>query len=837
VQIIRANLSASDPAALRAEMGPGAADIARIVPEVRQLLPDLPEPPPLDPDQERFRLFDSVTRYLTALAAAQPLLLVLDDLHWADRSSLLLLEFLAEEVARARICLLGTYRDADVDRHHPLSRTLAQLSRSPATQRVDLAGLGIEDVARYSALAAGSAPPRGLAAAIWEQTEGNPFFMGEVVRLLRDEGRLEQAEEVRSWRLTIPPGVRETVGLRLDRLSAEANQALTIAAITGREFALSVLERASDLPQARVLAALEEALAAGIIDEVQDAPGRFRFSHLLIRQTLYEEVSNARRVYVHRQIGEALERVHAANLEPVLAELAYHFNLAAPLGDVGRAIEYATLAGAQAMDRVAWADAVGHYERALGLLQAHAPAEERRRCELLLSLGEAQKNAGDTVEARETFERAAGIARSIEAPEHFARAALGIAEAGFYSEFWYEDLARPLDEARAMLGREPSPLRVRLLSRLAHMLGDSPDSLDRRRALCEEAVEIARMIDDPGVLAYALYARVVALATPENLDERIADASEIIRLAEAAGDQQLALLGHAWQVFDHLEVGDLPAVDEEIEAYARAANALRQPQTEWGLRVRRTMRLLMEGQFDEAERLAHEALVLGRQSMAWPATAAHVLQLFVIRREQGRLPEIEAAISGLVREYPGIPSWRCLLAELYAETGRDADARSAFEQLAQRDFGDIPRDIYWLANMAILAEVCATLEDERWAALLYHMLLPFAGRIISPGTNAICLGPTDFYLGILATTLRDWDAVDAHLAAATRQSDQLGMRPALARAQYAHAAMFATRGAADDLLQAAAFASAAREIAAELQMVQVAAQVDRLIGRIESAEM
>jgi DNA-binding SARP family transcriptional activator len=827
VQVLRAAMTGGEPTVLQSQMGPGAADIARIVPEVGRVLSDLPEPPPLDPEQERFRLFDSITHFLIRLAIAQPLVLVLDDLHWADRSSLLLLEFLADELSGARICVIGSYRDEAVDRYHPLARTLAHLSRAPATQRLMLAGLQHEDVARYSAVVTGSQLPSRLVEAIQEQTEGNPFFMGEVVRLLRDEGRLEQAGEVRSWRLTIPPGVRETVGLRLDRLSAEANQVLTIAAIAGREFALPVLERVADVPVERLLVLLEEALSAGVIDEVEDAPGRFRFSHVLIRQTLYDEVSNARRVTVHRRLGEALERVHAANLEPVLAELAYHFYLAASLGDAQRAIEYATLAGAQAMDRVAWEDAVGHFERAQGLLETHAPDDERRRCELLLSLGEAQKNAGDTVEARETFERAAAVAGHIADARALSRAVIGFADAAMSIEVHDGRTVPMLDAALAALGADDSRERANLLSRRARLERDR----EHGRVLSTEAVEVARRINDSATTAQALLSKLKAFQGTEGPRQWTADAMEMVTLARQAGDRHLTARG-LWEVVSGLlELGDMDAFTVELERFSSIAVELRNPLYSWVVTSFQTVLAVATGRFSEGERLAELARSIGTRPASGPAEAQYVVHLYRIRTEQDRIAELVPSIDMLAQQYADIPFFQSLALMVHLETGDRRATREHVPQSVLAGLDDAPVDALWLATMATYSEISSALRDSDIARPIYEALVPLADRCVSVPGMLYC-GPVTRYLGLLAAAMSQTEEASRHFEDAISMSIAMNLLPFTAYAMYDLSRTLIDERSDSERDRALDLARQSNRYARELGMTRLARRTNELIEGI-----
>jgi tetratricopeptide (TPR) repeat protein len=783
---MRAYLRETSPARVAADLGRGAADVARVVPELQDTLPSLADPPALDADQERFLLFDSVTTFLKNLARRAPLLLVLDDLQWADRSSLFLLEFLADEMRDSALLVIGTYRDAGVDRQHPLSRTLAKFSRLELGTSLRLDGLNAEHVARFSELASGQPAPVGLVEAIHEQTEGNPFFVKEVVRLLIDEGRFVQPEDVRSWRITVPQGVRQTIGLRLDRLSADANQVLAIAAVMGREFDLPVLEHVCELPAEHVLAVLEEALDSGALAEMPTRPGAFRFAHVLIRQTLYEELSNARRLRLHQRIGTTIEQVYATDLTPHVEDLAYHFYLAVPAGEVERAIQYAVQAGQQSLAHVAYAEAAAHFERALQVLERQSPTADTRRCELLLLLGEAQKNAGDPIDAKATFERVAEIARRIEDADLFARAALGIAESAFDSEYWYESLIGVLEEALAKLPTEDSILRVRVMSRLARALEDRPNSLDTMRQLSHEAVDAARRLDNAGTLAVALTSRLLAFWTPEDIATRLRNANEIMRLAQLAGDRRLVLTARAWRLLDLVELGDVAAVDRELDVYERAASELRQAQYRWGVGIRRAMRALMTGDYGAAERLAIDARDAGQRSMAAPANANFIMQMFVLWRDQGRIAEVESELRAMAHTYPAIHFWSCMLAVVYLEIRQSQLSQDILDRYQRDGFESIPKDSYWLASLAMLSEVCGAHGRDDQAAQLYQHMLPFAGRLVSPGNNAICLGPVAYYLGLLATSAGQWEDAVAHFIAAKETCERTGMHPWKARVLCAH---------------------------------------------------
>jgi len=374
VQAIRSYVREKQPEELRSEMGTGAEAIAEIVSDVRERLPGLRTPPQLEPEQARFRLFDPVTAFLKTASQHRPLVLVMDDLHWADHPSLMLLEFVARELSGSRLLLVGNYRDMELSRRHPLSLTLGELTRERLFQRVLLRGLNQDDVGRFIELVSGTAPPRGMVEAVHRQTEGNPLFVTEVVRLLVQEGIVgasrrvgtEPLRDSDTWSVRIPEGVREVIGRRLDRLSEHCNETLTIAAVIGREFTLEqVRPLIEGMTEDRLLEVLEEALAARVIEELPQAVGRYQFTHALIQETLAGELSTTRKVRLHARIAEALEELYLDNVEAHAAELAHHFTEAQTALGTDKLIVYSSLAGERALATYAYEEALAHIQRAL----------------------------------------------------------------------------------------------------------------------------------------------------------------------------------------------------------------------------------------------------------------------------------------------------------------------------------------------------------------------------------------------------------------------------------------------------------------------------------------
>jgi len=404
VQAVRTYVQQTGAEQLTAEMGPGAADIVEIVPEIRSKLPDLESPPALEPEAARFRLFDSITTFLKKAAQRQPLVLVLDDLHWADRSSLLLLEFLAREIQTSPLLVLGTYRGVEVSRRHPLSETLGSLIREQRFLRVQLPGLAEQEVDLLFQKAADVRPPPGLSATIYQRTEGNPLFVNEIIAMLTRDGFKEGQDSISG----IPEGVRDAIGRRLNRLSEGCNQVLTTASVVGREFDFRLLSALmDDLTEALLLGLIDEALEAHVIEELPQGRERYQFSHALIQETLSEELSTSRRVRLHARIGQALEDLYAGDAEARAAELAHHFAEAEPVLGPEKLVRYSSVAGERAIAVYAWEEAEFHFQRALDTLQVSLsglePATDRETAELLFGLGRAQVGVFPLYRVREAI--------------------------------------------------------------------------------------------------------------------------------------------------------------------------------------------------------------------------------------------------------------------------------------------------------------------------------------------------------------------------------------------------------------------------------------------------
>ena len=827
-----AGMLAAAPPSTPLTLGRLAGDLVRLVPEIAERVPDLLPPLRADPETEQYRLFDAVAGWLQATAAEAPLVLVLDDLHWATRPTLQLLRHVMRVPEPARLLVVGTYRDSELDRGHAIGELLADLHRVPALERVTLAGLSEDDVADF--LEAGAGHPLGddgvfLARTLHTETNGNPFFVREVVRHLVETGVVVPGAD--GWTVArpvdavgVPDGVREVVGQRITRLSPPANRVLETAAVIGSEFELDVVREACGLDEETVLGALDEAVAARLVFETD--PLRYRFAHALVRSTLYDELARARRIRTHQRIGEALEHRHGDRIDEHLPGIAHHFAEAAAGGEGTKAVEYATRAGDLALARLAHDEAVTFYGLATDLLVTTAePVDEQRRCRLMISLGEAERRAGRPG-YRETLLEAAHLGMRWRDAELVAAAALANNRSTF-SAVGEVDVERVavLEAALDLVGPEDSKVRARLVAHLAVELAFSGE-WDRRVALSDEAVAMARRLGDPATLAAVLVLRSPTIWHASTLAERVALAAEQTALAAELSDPTLALHAAVNGIHAALEIGDADAAEARLERAIALALELGQPTLRWLVTFQRARWCAIHGDFEEAERFASEALELGRAAGQPDAFAAYAAQLFTIRTFQGRLDEIVDLVAMAAEANPDLPGFQTALAQCLVEIGRPGDARAPYERLAESGFVDLPRDVTWIIGVTMGAFVCARLGDAPRADVLLALLEPYRDQFASD--RPTWGGSVHYFCGLLERTLERWDEADESFTKAGEAHARLGARPLLALTRLDHAEMLVGRARMGDVRRARELLASALAIAEELGMKSVAGRARRL---------
>jgi tetratricopeptide (TPR) repeat protein len=821
VEIVRGLCRGVDGAVLRRELGSRADELLRLAPELAARLPPLQRPAETAADAEnceiaRFSAFDALVALLRARSAAAPaVVIIIDDLQAVDEGSLVALDFVSRMLRDAAVLLLLTMHERTPRPSPGAQDALANIVR--AGRRLVLGGLTREEVGELIEVTSGAPASASLADAVYAVTEGNPLFAHEIVALLLAEGRLDDPPD----ELPLPDGVRETIRRRLEPLSDHAFATLRLAAVIGRRFELSKLERASSLDRDCVLAALDEAAGLGIVVAEPATLGQYRFGHGLIRETLLAGMSAAARMTAHGAVGEALEHIYRGAIESHLSELAHHFLSAAPRGDLAKAVDYAQRAAQRALDHLAYEQAAELFERALEALEMLEP-DVPRRAALLLGLGTAESHAGLPA-ARATFEAAVAAARSIGADDVLARAALGIAPFALTPGVVDDAHVALLVEALERIGLADSPLRVRLLGSLATALYWS-DAAPRRAELASEALDMARRIGDDLTVAFALSSAQLATSGPDTTEQSRQWLQRLFSLSDRAGESVMTLAARSRHIDVLLELDDMPAADIAIETLERLALESRDRRAAAFVPLHRARRAALAGRLSQAQQHVEEVEAITDELSAStiPITvAAQRVDLTWLQQGTGAIVDTVRAYADRV---PAMPVWRAGLAASLAATGRTAEAQLEYDRLAADGFAALPRDNLWLAAMMFLAETVASLELRGDAAAVYAQLAPFAGRNVVLPTMAFH-GPVDLWLGVLARVEGRHATAREHLAAARRSATRNGARTILARITVEEAAVLVQDGGpvgrerAAELLVQAAVACEAIGLAATLERI------------------
>jgi DNA-binding SARP family transcriptional activator len=821
------HLAAYPSERLRALLGPRAAQLVQFWPELAWRLPSLPAVGGTGPQADHYLLFEAFTGLLEAISVGRPLLLLVDDLHGADEGSLLLLRSLAHARRPARLLTVLTYRDDEQRPRTNLTAALDDLLRVPEAELLTLAGLDTGEVAAMAA--ATTARPLGaggpaLAQVVRERTAGNPFLAGELLRHLVETGALGGGDVsgVAAGPAVddVPESLRWVVGQRMARLGGPVEHVAGVAAVVGRQADLALLGRVADLGHESLLAALDTAVAARLLDERPGVPGRYAFHHPIVRDLLYRRLAAGERARLHRRVGEALEELTGGTGR--FGELADHFALTGP-GSADRAVGYARRAGEQAFAERRYEEAAHRHRQALAVLERHhgAGADPERRGGLLLDQGDAWAAAGHADQATQAYLLAASAARSARSAGGLARAALGV---GGTTGFWSVELDQAvptqlLGEALEAAGPGDSHARALLLARLAgwRTAGSRLDGGRDQPGTFGEAVAMARRLADPATLAAVLADQETAwdgVLRPDGPGAALAAGAELERLTAELGDERLAYQAARARAGALLVAGDLEGLDRLAQREGRMAGDGHAPHRRWlSLRLRAAGALL-RGEFLDGERLAEAALEVGRRPLGAAAGLAHGAQLVFLRWLQGRPGEVEALLEDLaVQQAWGARAWPRLLGLAYAGQGREDDARRLLEAAMAAPAGARPS----VAELVAVTGACAQLGDARRAGRLWRLLAPWSGHHLAAGH--VYLGAADHHLGILAATAGRWEDGLAHLQAAAAAHERLGARPWQALTAQAQAGALRGRGGGPgDRARAAAMDTAAAAAAGRLGM-------------------
>jgi hypothetical protein len=775
-----------------------------------QLLPGLAAlvPAPAaegDPARARFVLFEAVASLLRLASRRAPVLLALDDLHDADRSSLALLSYLSRDLRSMATLIVGTYRDVEARLSPEVGAELARVGREGVT--LALPRLDRDESTELArALAAGEVDGRG-AEALYRATQGNPLFIGEMLR----------AGDLGGQGAALPQSVREVVRQRLGLLSDGARVALEAAAALGDEFTAAAVADALGLPVAGVEAAVAAATAAGMVVSVGR---RLRFAHALFREALYRELPAPRRRELHAAILASLERLHEGDPRAPVAELSYHALEAGP-AMLPRAVTYVARAADAALDVAAYEDALALLERVCAQVLEQS-SDVRLRGESLLALALARIRAGEARAGKEACLQVAALARAARDGELFARAALGFGAeilVGVVDPL----LVGLLEESLALLPPGDSPLRVGVLARLAGALQPS-ENPEHPIALAREAISGARRLGDEATLLGALHAGMAAMMDYVPAEERAPLNREIEMLAARAGDRAKQRRAHARLVFDLVALGDFAGAAERVAAYGRLADETRLPHHRWRTPLMRAMLADIEGRFDESAALADEAEALARASGDRESERSVATFRFASASLSWDLAAMRAALPAVVREWGAIPGAQDLAIGSEALLAAQEEDGEATRRLLAR-IGD--QSMVWVADLSMQAwlvpALCAAGDQPRAERALAR-LRPHSRMVMTAGMSGYTwMGVGAGYVAMLASLLGRWDEADATFTEAVERLAAMGARPVLARTRYEWARSMQARGGqerrARELFEAAAADASALKMTGLLQAI------------------
>ncbi len=806
-------------AVLAAHVATHGGELAKMVPALGQRLGEPPARTSTDPDTERYLLYGAVVGLLTLASSAQPLVLVLDDLQWSDKPSLQLLRHLVANVESARLLVLATFRDAELSGSHPLTEVLGALRREPGVHRIDLKGFDDRGVLAFMEGAAGQRLDDdgvGLAHALYRETDGNPFFVGEVLLNLI-ETRVIYQDDTGRWvgvgdlsQMALPSSVREVISARVARLGERAGQILSIAAVIGKDFDLDLLGRVSECQEGELLDILDGASAAALVREVADAPGRWSFSHALTQHTLYQDLGASRRARTHRQVAEGLEALCAGRPTNRVGELAHHWSNATQPVDADKAIGYARQAADAALAALAPDDAVRFFSQALGFFGLQRELDPFLGVDLLLGLGNAQRQAGIPA-FRETLLEAARKAQEVGDPDRLVAAALannrGFCELGVIDA----DKVAVLEAALTTMPVDDSAERALLLATLCNEFSFGP--LDRRLALAQDAKAMAERLGDPVTKIRVLnIVHAQALSVPSLHEERTRESSEALTLARALGDPVHLYWTASWVFITAMQGGDFEQSDACFAIKVTLGERLRQPTMLWQNAFNKAGLALIRGDLDEAEELANLALQIGTDSGQPDAFAFYGADLMAIRFEQGRVAELGPLIAQVAADNPGVPAYHAAHAGVLLETQENQEALHILETAASDRFESLPLDAAWMDAVTNYSRAAIDLQAREPAEELLRALAPYHDQV--PFTGLIPQPPVATHLGGLASVLGRYDEAEAYFAEATDLNTRGEMKFAESYTQLLWGRMLAARNGLGDVSGARQLLEQARSTAA-----------------------
>jgi predicted ATPase len=808
---------------------PGGEASASFVTRVRRLLAsDSPPPEPAhrvvsDAGRSRFRIFDAVRQFLSRATQKVPIVLVLDNLHWADAPSLSLLEFLSEELQRSRLLILGTYRDVDARRKTPLLSMLGGLRPSPDVQRIHLTGLPKGALREVAEQLCGLSLREPVLKTIYEQTDGNPFFAIELIRVLVEESG---ACDITAVPATIPAGVNEAINRRLVRFADECNELLRVAAVSGRQFTAREIAAAADCDMHSVLAGLDPAIQAGIVQTNTAVSGSYQFTHALIRETIYQAFATVDRLRLHARVGDALVTIHSAHVESALTRIAHHYYQAAALGLTDKAVDFASRAADSAVRMGAYEDALVHYDHVIEMLERDNLSHDPRLARAYILKGSVLRQLGQTVESAQVLVEAVNRTRLLGNAELLVDVLLSLVLSTRQVD--QQRLVPLLHSALASLAEGDSPCRAKASATLAFARRASTD-LPQLLQVVDDALGVANRTGDVAARCACYQVAVMALrGRPETLQRRIQLGNEYVAVACAGGSTDLLADAYQWQALNYFESGQIEELEALLEHYDKLTegkSALHQYQA----RAHRVTLGLLHGAWTDLEARMGELVELGtRTGRRDDADGVNGAQMFALNRDQGRLDALVPELRKIAARVDA-HVWQPGLMLMLAETGLLAEARRMFEGIAERGFCAIERDDMYVTGLVFCAETCVALADGERASTLYQLLLPYAGQTANHPT-AVCFGAADYYLASLAATASRAEVAGEHYEQALTLNRAMRAWPALARTLFRCGAFLLSRPTDAERAVGRQRLREAGELARRLGMARLAADIDALAG-------
>lgn len=775
---------------------------------------EIPFPPPRadgGPEERAGHLLEIADEAIAALATGSgtgPIVIALDDLHWADEASLHLLRVLTGEIARMAVMVLATARDPDPGT--PLDATLGQIMGKPAVTVLRLAPLSRADVGEYLA----AKPNTTVADWVHRQSGGNPLYVRELSRLLADEAVPRDPSS--TW---MPAEMRALLAHRLAQLDGPVREVVGAASVLGDEFDLRTLE---DMHRGPVSEPIDAAVRRGVLVLDHDTPGWARFSHGLVRMALYSAMPSAQRVSLHRRAAHLLEANGAAPSEEELAELALHWLRAASTpSERSHAVDLLRRAAATAMRRLAFDEAI-RLLRSASATARLGPADLAERAEIEVELVTAEFNGGHLGQALETGQRAVALGEQAHRPDLAATAALVLS--GIGDERTFPELLLLKERALRLMLEETSPLRVRLEAQITHLRaevhGPARAEVESRAALAH-----AEKIGTADVLADAIRARHFVVSGPEGVAERQMLGARMIELG-GGGRSMAALWGHRWRIDAAFELGDVSGAHREAAALAQVVERLRRPIADWHLLMTRASLCVTIGRLDEGERLARQARRLGQRLEDMSVVGVTYAITGEIERLRGHGDE--QAIRLAFMDHMNLPVAVADIAHISVGVG-DFDAARRLHARVKAVVPTLPVDARWLPTMSLFGQTAAALNDPDGVEAAYALLAPYAERCIAGGEGSVsCGGSVSTVLAGMAALLGRTDDAGRHFAEAAEMNRRIGVAPYLAETLLHWAHFLATTDAA----AARARAGEARAIATRLGVDRVARDGSALLDRL-----